>query len=173
MSLGGPAGDPDRDPMHKAIKGAVAKGVVFCVAAGNESTGASKSTPAAYPEVITVSAIVDTNGAGGGGGPSTSYGADDTFADFSNFGPRVAIAAPGVRIYSTYKGSAYATLSGTSMATPHVTGAAARWIASQGRSTPDAVKAGILGAATRQDGANGFTGDPDAFHEPLVNVSSY
>ena len=69
---------------------------------------------------------MDTDGKCGGLGASgsSSFGKDDNFASFSNYGPKIDIAAPGVNIYSTYKGSSYAYASGTSMATPHVTGAA-------------------------------------------------
>lgn len=83
-------------------------GIVQVAAAGN-NYGGSVIYPAAYPEVIAVSA---TDSA-------------DQIAYFSSVGPEVDLAAPGVSIYSTYKGSTYKTLSGTSMAAPHVTGTAA------------------------------------------------
>ena len=79
---------------------------------------AASFSPANHPSVIAVSAIVDSDGKCGGKGISTSYGADDRFASFSNYGSVVDLAAPGVSIYSTYKGGTYATLSGTSMASP-------------------------------------------------------
>jgi subtilisin family serine protease len=92
---------------HDAIVSAYNAGVVIVAAAGN--SGGAVSYPAAYPEVIAVSATDQNN----------------QIASFSSRGPEVDLAAPGVNIYSTYKGKSYATLSGTSMATPHVTGAAA------------------------------------------------
>lgn len=201
MSLGGSGSDTANcgvsngtvvDPFHKAICNSVAKGVVYVVAAGNEDKDASTVTPAAYPEVITVSAIADSNGAPGGGGPSTAYGADDSFASFSNFGPKVAIAAPGVSIYSTYPGDRKApggycaTLSGTSMASPHVAGGAALYIAANrgAKSATSAwvetVRSALLTAGTAQHDVDGFTNDPDhsvhinnPLDEPLLNVGAF
>ena len=72
------------------------------VAAGNDSADAAESTPAAYDEVITVSALADFNGQPGGGAASTCRAdQDDTFASFSNYGADVDIIAPGVCINST------------------------------------------------------------------------
>ena len=87
MSLGGGGEDDGNcgatndDAMHAAICETVAHGVTFVVAAGNDSADASTSTPAAYDEVITVSALADFNGQPGGGAPSTCRAdQDDTFA---------------------------------------------------------------------------------------------
>ncbi|MBI5913628.1 S8 family serine peptidase [Candidatus Azambacteria bacterium] len=93
--------------LHDAVIRAQNAGVVVVAAAGN--SGGSVIYPAAYPEAIAVAATDFSN--------SAPY--------WSSRGPEVDLAAPGVSIYSTYKGTKYATLSGTSMASPHVAAAAA------------------------------------------------
>ena len=87
----------------------VASGVTVVAAAGNDSASAAARVPAAYNEVITVSALADTDGKPGGLGGHRclswgTYDVDDTFADFSNYGSDVDLIAPGKCIWSTDPG---------------------------------------------------------------------
>lgn len=138
MSLTG-LGDPvescasTTDPLHAAICRSTAAGVTYAVAAGNSGWdfdyAANPDVPASYPEVLTVTAMSDSDGAPGGlGGAPACYASngDDQTASFSNYATTAAgaahtVAAPGVCIESTAMGGGYEVRSGTSMATPHVT----------------------------------------------------
>ncbi|MDE2142283.1 MAG: S8 family peptidase, partial [Elusimicrobia bacterium] len=101
MSLGA---DEGSEPLHRAVQAALAKGMTIVAAAGN--SGGAVGYPGAYPETIAVGA---------------SDSADHP-ANFSAHGPEVAFIAPGVEILSTKMGGGYVSLSGTSMASPHVAG---------------------------------------------------
>lgn len=177
MSLGGAGvsdnncGYTNNDPLHKAICKSRDAGVTYVVAAGNENKSASLSAPASYDDaVITVSALADSDGASGGLGSPTPYGADDTFASFSNYGSEVDFGAPGVDIYSTYIGGKYATLSGTSMAVPHVSGAAALYIKNNPASTWNQVRDGLKALA--ENLSFGHI-DPSGLHsEPVIRADS-
>lgn len=173
MSLGGSGteGTCANNALHKAICNSVGAGITYAVAAGNESDDAANHVPAAFDEVITVSALADFNGQPGGGAAATCRSdVDDTFADFSNFGADVDIIAPGVCILSTWKGGGYNTISGTSMATPHVAGAAALYKAGN----PSASPAQVL-SALQSAGNTGWSNgdDKDSTKESLLNVATF
>ncbi|MFC6991937.1 S8 family serine peptidase [Haladaptatus sp. GCM10025707] len=118
LSLGGGASET----LKEAVEYTTSKGVLLVAAAGNDGPCTDcVGYPAAYPEVVAVS----------------STNQNDGLSSFSSQGPEIDIAAPGSNIYSTYTGGSYATLSGTSMACPHVSGAAGQLMA-QGQSASQA-----------------------------------
>lgn len=182
MSLGGIGFDDEFcgvfnfDPFHLAICITVDDGVTIVAAAGNSNADLAGFVPAAYDEVLAATAVADFNGAPGGGAAATCRpDVDDTAADFSNFAVASldqahTIAAPGVCITSTWKGSAYATISGTSMSSPHVAGTVALCIASPTQNncavmTPPQIIAKLRGDAAARSNAQppyGFAEDPNS-----------
>ncbi|MFI5226148.1 MAG: S8 family serine peptidase, partial [Candidatus Limnocylindrales bacterium] len=189
MSLGdvGGIGTCTDGSIREAICKSVAAGVTYVAAAGNSTVDASTFIPAAFPEVIAVSALTDLDGEPGGQGGCLidflSYYCDDTLAEFSNFGSTIAVAAPGVQIYSDWTGGGYATEDGTSMASPHVAGVAALALQAKPTLTPADIRYVLTATGECPDGTfadtNGHgdcTGegqwgnDPDGIAEPLVNA---
>ena len=139
----------DVQSMHAAVIRAKNAGIIVVAAAGNSATD-PVIYPAAYPEAIAVSATDSS----------------DQLASWSARGPEVDLSAPGVSIYSTYKGTGYATLSGTSMASPHVAGSAALVLAKNPGWTPDQVLAALESTATDL----GIGGFDNLFGFGLVNA---
>lgn len=132
MSFAGP-----NDPLlGRAIKAAVGKGVVAIAAAGNGGPNAKPFYPAAYPEVIAVTAT-DNN--------------DATFKG-ANHGDYIAVAAPGVDIVAAAPGGAYDVSTGTSMAAAHVAGIAALMLEKKPNMTPADVRAALTGSARKEPG---------------------
>jgi subtilisin family serine protease len=131
MSLGG---DPSA-ALDLALRNSIAAGIVHVVAAGNNTKDACKESPSREPSAITVGATDE----------------DDIRAWFSNFGSCLDLFAPGFNIRSTYIGSseAYETLGGTSMAAPHVAGAAALYLQRHPEALPAEVAEALLNAGTR------------------------
>lgn len=171
MSLGGSGYS---QAQYDAIQKAVNKGVAFAVAAGNSDADAANFSPAAFNNVLTVSALADFDGKPDAlGSPTCRADQDDTLADFSNWGSAVDIAAPGVCILSTYpieKGG-YGTISGTSMASPHAAGALAL-LASKGY-TRSASGVANLYTQVINAGNNNWTDDSgDGTKERLLDVSN-
>jgi subtilisin len=184
MSLGGGGprddrncGNTNNDPMHKAICNSVAAKITYVVAAGNDSVDAARSVPASYDEAITVSALADYDGKPRGRGDPficfQDFAFDDEFATFSNFGRDVDIAAPGVCINSTWKGGGYESISGTSMASPHVAGAAALYKVSHPTDTPSQVRVALTSPANTEALRQGHR-DPSGRHpEPVMLAKNY
>ncbi len=193
LSFGGVGYSP---ALRTAIQNCVAAGVVVVAAAGNSAQDIfgpdgvfgtdDDIIPAAFPEVATISAFVDTDGRPGGLGETTPYGPDDSFATFSNFarqvvpgdpinspGGAIDMALPGVQILSTIPGNDYYPASGTSMAAAHAAGLAALKIAQDGRahnaSEVLAIRQALIDNAVAQDAVNGFSlqNDPDFMKEPI------
>ncbi|WP_084779780.1 S8 family peptidase [Planobispora rosea] len=143
MSLGGGTSTA----LDDAVRRSVAAGVTYVVAAGNSARDACTTSPARVPEALTVGATA--NG--------------DSRASFSNYGRCLDLFAPGVNITSAWSigDTATKTISGTSMAAPHVAGAAALHLAATPDATPAQVAQALTGAATPAVVRNAGTGSPD------------
>ncbi|MFE1147951.1 S8 family serine peptidase [Streptomyces albidoflavus] len=143
MSLGGGADEA----LDTAVRNSIAAGVTYGVAAGNESSDASSSSPARVEEAITVA----------------SSDEDDAQSSFSNYGDIVDIYAPGSEITSAWNtgDDATNTISGTSMATPHVVGAAAVYLGGNPEATPEEVATALTDGATPDAITNPSAGTPN------------
>jgi Subtilase family/Peptidase inhibitor I9 len=184
--------------LAQAIASSVNSGVVWIAAAGYESdpvNGSFKSYPALLPDVITVSAMADYDGLPGSlSSPSVcsaeknwpqhddrlSVGGGIDLGGFgSNFGPEVDITAPGTCILSTYKEGTYSIMSGSSMASGLVAGAAADIAANynpNNRTDVEKIRAALLGAGNYDWEDLQLKGDnlvsPDGYKEPLLALPS-
>jgi subtilisin family serine protease len=144
MSLGGPVSAA----MDLAVSRSIAAGVTYAVAAGNDGADACSGSPSRVEPALTVGAV-------------GRLGAGDALADFSNFGRCVDLLAPGVYVRSTFLYGGTEVLSGTSMATPHVTGAAALYLESSPSATPADVAQALRANATAGAVANVPAGTPN------------
>ncbi|WP_031032330.1 S8 family peptidase [Streptomyces albus] len=148
MSLGGGADEA----LDTAVRNSIEAGVTFAVAAGNESSDAGNSSPARVKEAITVGATDNK----------------DAQATFSNYGDVVDLYAPGVDITGAWNtgDDATDTISGTSMASPHVAGAAAVYLSGHKDATPDAVSQALVDGAAKDVVGNPGPGSPNL----LLNI---
>jgi subtilisin family serine protease len=140
LSLGGPA----NASIDAAVAGLVADGVTVAVSAGNQDVDAGTQSPARERSALTVGAT----------------DAADNRADFSNFGSVVDLFAPGVDITSAWLNRTTRSISGTSMAAPHVAGAAAVLLSQNPGLAPAAVAAELVGVSTK-DVVGDEAGSPD------------
>jgi subtilisin family serine protease len=131
MSLGG-----GKSPaLEQAVAGSISDGVTYGVAAGNDTADACAGSPSGLAAAITVGATENT----------------DARASYSNFGSCVDFFAPGSNITSSYflTDTATQTMSGTSMATPHVVGVAAQYLQGHPAATPQQVRDALYNATTK------------------------
>ncbi|MFF5481152.1 S8 family peptidase [Streptomyces sp. NPDC012935] len=143
LSLGGGASAS----LDTAVRNSIASGVTYAVAAGNSNANASSYSPARVTEAITVGATTSS----------------DARASYSNYGSVLDIFAPGSSITAGWYTSDTATntISGTSMATPHVAGAAAVYLANHTSATPATVASALTGGATANVVTGPGTGSPN------------
>jgi subtilisin family serine protease len=170
----GNCGNTNNDGWHKAICRSTAAGVTYVASAGNAKTNLDRTIPAAYPEVMAVTAMSDTDGLAGakGGAPKCKSGeADDRYASFSNYAVGTdaiahTIAAPGTCVVSDKLAGGTSTYYGTSQAAPHVAGTLALCFGSGGAgpcaglAPAQAIAQLRAAAAAGATTANGFAGDP-------------
>lgn len=143
MSLGGGASSA----LDTAVNNSINSGVTYAVAAGNSNVDACNSSPARAPAAITVGSTSNT----------------DARSSFSNFGTCLDIFAPGSSITSAWytSNTATNTISGTSMASPHVAGVAALYLNQNGHQAPATVRNAIVGNATSGVVGSAGSGSPN------------
>ena len=187
------------DALHQAICASTAAGILWVFGAGNSAASWANTSGPSFREVLTVTGMADRNGTPNvpntttftckPPGSSSSYSSqvDDKYASFSNWAVTAidqshVIAAPGACLYSTYKGSAYGYMSGTSMAGPHAAAVAHRCVLSgQCAGTPAETIQKLRADAQAWNDANpsyGFTGDPrrpvtGRHYGNLINAAGY
>ena len=153
MSLGGSASSS----LDTAVRNSIADGVTYALAAGNDNANACNSSPSRTAEALTVGSTTST----------------DARSSFSNFGTCVDLFAPGSSITSSWNtnDTATNTISGTSMATPHVAGAAALYLQGAPSAQPPAVNAAVISAATPNKVTNPGSGSPNKLLYSLFGVT--
>ncbi|HEV2774125.1 MAG TPA: S8 family peptidase [Solirubrobacteraceae bacterium] len=154
MSLGGSASSA----LDQAVKNSIADGVTYSIAAGNANANACNDSPGRVPEALTVGATTST----------------DARSSFSNYGTCLDLFAPGSSIRSAAHSSdtGTATLSGTSMAAPHVAGVAALYLTSAPQASPATVVQAIIGAATTGKVTAAGTGSPNRLLYSQIGTST-
>jgi subtilisin family serine protease len=150
MSLGGSASSA----LDTAVKNSIADGVTYAIAGGNDNADACNDSPGRTPEALTVGATTST----------------DARASFSNWGTCLDLFAPGSNITSAgyTSDTATATMSGTSMAAPHVAGVAALYLTGAPQASPATVASALVGAATTGKVTSPGTGSPNRLLYSLV-----
>lgn len=154
MSLGGGASTA----LDDAVRRSISSGVTYAIAAGNSNVSACNSSPSRVLEAITVGATTSS----------------DARASYSNYGSCLDLFAPGSSITSSWYTSTTATntISGTSMATPHVTGVAALYLQGNPSASPSAVASAIVSSATSNKVTSAGTGSPNKLlYAPLTPES--